>query len=109
MYLVVYYVPEDHLESTKNAMFGAGAGRIGNYDSCAWQCPGSGQFRPLEGSRAFIGSVGAVETVAEFRVEMVCLKERLEASLAALNQAHPYETPAYFVISYGLGGSITPS
>ena len=37
MYKIEFYVPESHLEAVKRAMFGAGAGKIGNYDSCCWQ------------------------------------------------------------------------
>lgn len=97
MYKINFYVPETHLEAVKTAMFAAGAGRIGNYDSCAWQCLGSGQFRPLEGSDAFIGTKGQVEAVEEFKVEMVCADEHVRDVVAAMKKAHPYETPAYEV------------
>jgi len=43
MYKIVFYVPESHLEAVKQVMFGAGAGKIGNYDQCAWQVKGNGQ------------------------------------------------------------------
>lgn len=78
-------------------MFAAGAGRIGNYDSCAWQTEGLGQFRPLEGSQPFLGHVGEVEKVKEWKVEMVCEDAMLDAVVAALKAAHPYETPAYLI------------
>ncbi len=55
MYKLCYYVPESHLEVTKQAIFDAGAGRVGNYDCCCWQVRGQGQFRPLPGSQPFIG------------------------------------------------------
>lgn len=88
-------VPATHVEIVKDALFAAGAGRVGAYDRCAWQTSGSGQFRPLPGSNAFIGEIGAVERVEEYRVELVCVAGRLSAALAALVAAHPYETPAY--------------
>lgn len=97
MYKICYFVPETHLEQTKQAMFSAGAGRIGEYDSCAWQCAGQGQFRPLEGSNPFLGAQGALEVVDEFKVELVCEDARVREALAALKQAHPYEEPAYEV------------
>lgn len=53
MYKMCYFVPESHLETTKSALFEVGAGRIGDYDCCAWQCKGQGQFRPLDGSQPF--------------------------------------------------------
>ena len=70
MYKLCFYVPESHLEAVKAAVFAAGAGRIGNYDSCCWEVLGQGQFRPLTGSDPFIGRQGEVERVAEYRVEM---------------------------------------
>ncbi len=93
--MFVFYVPEEHAEAVKAAVFAAGAGRIGNYDCCCWQTVGLGQFRPLAGSRPFLGSQGAVEKAAETRVEMVCPESRLAAAVAALRRAHPYETPAF--------------
>lgn len=95
MYKMCYFVPETHVGATKQALFDAGAGRIGDYDSCAWQCLGRGQFRPLEGSDPFLGKAGEVETVDEYKVELVCEDDLIRDALAALKRAHPYEEPAY--------------
>jgi len=97
MYQLIFYVPNSHLESVKKALFNAGAGRIGAYDSCAWQTPGDGQFRPLAASNAFIGTQDEMTKVAEYKVEMVCSAESIKSVLQALLSAHPYETPAYGV------------
>lgn len=98
MYLIGFYVPESHLESVKEAVFAAGAGRVGLYEACSWQVKGQGQFRPLAGSQPFLGQQGVLEQVDEYRVEVVCEADCLAAAVAALKQAHPYETPAYHVI-----------
>lgn len=98
MFKITFYVPESHLEVVKDALFAAGAGRLGAYDRCAWQVKGQGQFRPLPGSDPYIGRAGAVETVDEYRVEMICADECLRAAVAALEQSHPYETPAYDLV-----------
>jgi len=95
MYKLCVYIPESHLEVVKRALFDAGAGRIGDYDRCCFQLKGTGQFRPLPGSQPFIGETGEVAEVAEYRVEMVCADERVDAALAALRDAHPYEEPAF--------------
>jgi len=95
MYKLVVFVPESYLAAVKQALFAAGAGRIGNYDSCSWQTPGTGQFRPLAGSDPFIGSPGQIETVAEVRLEMVVDDGDIEPVITALYTAHPYEEPAY--------------
>ena len=97
MYKLCFYVPETHLETVKKAVFAAGAGRIGAYDSCCWQVLGQGQFRPLQGSNPFLGSAGLVEQVAERKVEMVVADELIHDSVKALKAAHPYETPAFEV------------
>jgi len=95
MYMINFYVPESHLEAVKTALFEAGAGQLGNYDSCAWQTQGEGQYRPRDGSQPFIGQTGKVEHLKEYKVEIVCKDELIKAAIKALKEAHPYETPAY--------------
>ena len=99
MYRLCFYVPEPSLEVVKNAVFAAGAGRVGDYDSCSWQALGEGQFRPLTGSAPFLGQEGVVERVAEYRVEMVCAPQFLGAAVKAMIEAHPYEEPAWNVVA----------
>ena len=98
LYKIEFYVPEENLEAVKKAMFAAGAGRVGKYDSCAWQTRGEGQFRPLAGSDPHIGQHGQPERVAEYKVEMVCSGTELDAVLQAMREAHPYEEVAHSVI-----------
>lgn len=80
------------------AMFDAGAGRVGDYDACAWQTLGKGQYRPLEGSNPFLGTQDKIETVAEYKVEMVCAESQLQAVVEVMKSSHPYEEVAYCVI-----------
>lgn len=95
MYKLCFFVPPSHVDEVKAAVFAAGGGRIGGYDQCSWQVLGQGQFRPLDGSQPFIGTAGTVETVTEWRVELVVADELIAAVVAALKLSHPYETPAY--------------
>ncbi len=95
MFKLEFYVPESHLDEVKKAVLAAGGGVIGNYDSCAWQTRGEGQFRPLPGSDPHIGETGQVETVVEYKVELVCAPDKIKAAIEALKSSHPYETPAY--------------
>ncbi|MCL2294944.1 MAG: NGG1p interacting factor NIF3 [Spirochaetes bacterium] len=95
MLVLVFYVPETHLEKVKEALFNAGAGRIGKYSKCCWQVKGEGQFMPLEGSNPHLGVKGDVTKVSEYRVELVCREEDAEKVKRALLASHPYETPAY--------------
>lgn len=95
MYKLCVFIPENQLESVKSAMFAAGAGKIGNYDCCCWQTLGQGQFRPLENSQPFIGQSGMIETVDEYKVELVVEDALIGAVIRAMKKAHPYEEPAY--------------
>lgn len=98
MYKLVFFVPEDHKEVVKQAVFATGAGKIGEYDQCCWEVSGQGQFRPLAGANPFIGEQGKVEVVSEYRVELVCESRLIADAVAALKAAHPYEEPAYDVV-----------
>ena len=95
MYKLAFFVPASHVDVVKAAVFAAGGGRIGDYDHCAWQTLGQGQFRPLDGSQPFLGQTGRVEVVEEWKVELVVADELVAQVVAALKQSHPYETPAY--------------
>lgn len=97
MYSLIFYVPETHVESVKDALFAKGAGRYAQYDCCAWQVLGEGQFRPLSGSQPFLGQVNQLEKVPEYRVEMICEDTLILAVIETLLKAHPYEEPAYSV------------
>jgi structural hemagglutinin/hemolysin toxin protein RtxA len=98
MYKICVYIPESHLESVKNSLFKSGAGTLGKYSHCAWQVLGKGQFMPLAGNKAFIGTENEVEKVNEYLVEMICEDVFIDAAISALKTSHPYETPAYQII-----------
>lgn len=95
MLKLIYYVPESHLESTKQAIFSAGAGGIGNYEHCAWQVLGTGQFKPVQGANPFIGELDSLEQVPEWRVETIVPEAHAKAVAQALKVNHPYEEPAF--------------
>lgn len=104
----VVYVPSDSsvnpassatAAAIRSAMFSAGAGQIGDYSQCSWSVAGIGQFLPHEGATPAIGTVGAVEKVAEDRLEMVAPRSRRAAVLAGLRSAHPYEEPAFDIVA----------
>lgn len=102
MYKICFFVPEDSAEKVKAAMFSQGAGRIGNYECCAWQTKGVGQFRPLAGSHPYIGHQDKMEFVEEIKVEMVCEEKYVREVIRAMKETHPYEVPAYEVFKIEL-------
>jgi hypothetical protein len=94
---LVWFVPREALEATRDAVFAAGAGRIGRYERCSWYAAGTGTFFGGKGTDPSIGQAGREERVAELRVETVVPEESLRAVVDALVAAHPYEEPAYDV------------
>jgi len=96
-YKLVWFVPASHLRATRDAVFVAGAGWIGEYSRCSWATLGEGTFFGGEGTQPALGETGRDETVAEYRVETVVPSGKLTAVVAALRRAHPYEEPAFDV------------
>jgi dinuclear metal center YbgI/SA1388 family protein len=95
----VVYVPREHAEAVRAAIFCAGAGHIGDYSHCSWSVAGIGQFLPHDGASPAIGSVGAVERVAEDRLEVVAPARARAAVLSAMRATHPYEEPAFDIFA----------
>ena len=98
LYLLFVYVPLSASEKIKNALFEAGAGHYEKYDQCSWESSGIGQFRPLEHSSPFLGSLDTLEKVEEIKIEMICECHKIKEVLKRLKEVHPYEEPAYGVI-----------
>lgn len=92
---LVWFVPAGALDATRDAVFAAGAGRIGDYERCSWYAEGTGTFLGGEGASPAVGEAGREEHVPELRVETVVPDDRVEAVVAALRAAHPYEEPAF--------------
>lgn len=107
---VVVFVPTPYAEKIRRAMAEAGAGKLGNYDGCAFETHGSGYFRPLAGANPFIGESGKQEKTDEVRIEAVCAPEDVNRVISKMIKVHPYEVPAYDVFEdeavckkYGIG------
>ena len=94
-YKLVWFVPREALEQTREAVFKAGAGQIGDYGRCSWYTAGTGTFLAGEGADPSIGRVGKEERVSELRVETVVPAEIAAQVVEALREAHPYEEVAF--------------
>lgn len=92
---IVTFVPVDSSEKVRDAMFNAGAGTIGNYDSCSFNATGQGTFRGNENTNPFVGEKGILHFENETRIETVVPKFLLSHVLKAMMKAHPYEEVAY--------------
>lgn len=113
---IVTFVPHSHSQAVKKAMWAAGAGRIGNYESCSYTMQGTGTFRALDGASPFVGAIGELHSEPEERVEVIVPVWRKDAVLRAMRSVHPYEEPAFDVLAlgndapwgFGVVGNIAP-
>jgi hypothetical protein len=94
---LVVFVPPDFLDTVRDALFEAGAGRIGDYERCSWYTEGIGTFLGGEGTAPAVGEPHREERVPELRLETVFPAELHDEVVAALRRAHPYEEPAFDV------------
>ena len=92
---LVWFVPREALDATREAVFAAGAGRIGAYERCSWYTDGTGTFLGGTGTDPSVGQAGRDQRVMELRVETVVPQERIDAVVSALREAHPYEEVAF--------------
>ena len=92
---LVTFVPSAQAEEVRNALFTAGCGCIGNYDSCSYNTEGEGTFRAQEGSHPFCGTVGELHRETEVRIETILPEYKKGEVIRALLSKHPYEEPAY--------------
>jgi hypothetical protein len=92
---LVVFVPHESLDAVRDALFAAGAGRIGDYERCSWYTEGTGTFFGGEGTDPTIGGRGREERVPELRLETVYPADHEDEVVRALRAAHPYEEPAF--------------
>lgn len=92
---LVVFVPPEALDPVRDALFAAGAGRIGAYERCSWYTEGTGTFFGGADTAPAVGEPGREERVPELRLETVYPAEREAQVVAALRAAHPYEEPAF--------------
>ena len=92
---LVVFVPREALDPLREALFAAGAGRIGDYERCSWYTEGAGTFLGGEGSSPSVGQPGREQRLSELRLETVYPEEREAEIVSALRAAHPYEEPAF--------------
>jgi hypothetical protein len=107
---LVTFIPEDHLEKVREAVFNSGAGSISNYNRCSFSVSGTGSFRAGEGTNPYTGEKGIDHFEKEIRFETVLFSHLKEKVVNALIEAHPYEEVAYDIysvendnIDYGMG------
>lgn len=94
---LVTFVPKLHVQRVREAIFEAGAGHIGNYDSCSFHSDGYGSFRANSNATPFVGVVNKIHYEEETRIEVILPEYIQNKVIASMIKAHPYEEPAYDV------------
>lgn len=92
---LVTFCPEEEAENVRQALFGAGAGHIGNYDCCSFNSKGTGSFRANEKANPYVGIINELHTEPEVRIETIYPVYKEKEVLKALFRTHPYEEVAY--------------
>lgn len=92
------FIPETHFRALQKALQDVDAGHIGNYDSCLSYSRVTGTWRPLPGTKPFIGTEGEVSEEPELKVEVTVRAETLDAVMRAVMAVHPYEEPLVNVL-----------
>lgn len=91
------FVPREHADKVRNAMFAAGAGHIGNYSECSFNVLGEGTFKGSDATNPFVGEKNRQHKEVEIRVETIVPNYEVKAVVTAMIKAHPYEEVAYDV------------
>ncbi len=92
---LVTFIPLSHITEVQQAIFNAGAGCIGNYDSCGYSAEGTGSFRGNAETHPFVGEPGKMHFEKEVRFETVFPATVQSRVVQALLNSHPYEEVAY--------------
>lgn len=97
LFKLVVFVPLEAADQVRQVMFAAGAGCIGNYDSCSFNVDGAGSFKAGEQCHPYVGEIGELHFERETRVETVVPEHLLSDVIKAMKAVHPYEEVAYDV------------
>ncbi len=92
--LITYTIPEN-AEKLRNALFDAGAGKIGNYEDCSFNSKGIGTYMGNEDSNPEIGERFEFVESDEIKIEVTFEKYLESKILKALFKNHVYEEVAY--------------
>jgi len=97
LFKLAVFVPDTDLAKVSDAVFGAGAGAIGQYEQCSFRLAGKGTFFGTDSTNPAVGQKGRREDVDEWRLEVIVLEAKLTAVVKAMRAAHSYEEPAFDV------------
>jgi len=95
MFKLVVFVPKENVDEMISALGNAGGGVIGDYSHCTFRSEGTGTFYPMLGARPYLGNIGELNRVDEYRLEILVSPDRIEGVIKTMLDVHPYEEVAY--------------
>ena len=87
------FIPHKYILQIRDALAKIGVGKIGDYDHCVALYPAQGYYRPLAGATPFEGEIGKINEGSEYKIEINCKRELVNAALKVIRNIHPYEEP----------------
>lgn len=92
---LVTFIPEASFKKVRDALYAKGAGKYKNYSHSGFYQQGNGNFKPLSGSKPYLGEKGKLNKVKEYKFEVIVAPENLDQVIKELIKVHPYEEPAW--------------
>lgn len=87
------FAPQEYALLIRDELAKIGVGKIGNYDHCVAIYPVQGYYRPLPGAKPYEGKIGKISESVEYKIEVNCKRELVNAAIKIIKSAHPYEEP----------------
>lgn len=97
MFKLAVFVPKENVDEMIQALGNAGGGVIGDYSHCTFRTKGEGTFYPMPGAKPYLGEVGELSQVEEYRLEILVNPSALNKVIQSMLDVHPYEEVAYDV------------
>jgi len=93
------FVPINHIDKVRQALFDAGAGNIGHYSECSFAVAGDGTFKASKNAQPFVGAIDQRHIEPEIKIEVIFPTYLQQNIVNALKIAHPYEEVAYDIVA----------
>lgn len=99
LFKIEIFAPAESVDEILETLAAVHAGEVGKYDHCSTVIPVQGFWRPLDGSKPYLGSSGELFSGSEVKIEVLCREQYLLEAVQAVRNVHPYEEPVINIIS----------
>ncbi len=98
IFKIAVYIPEEFVKELTERINGSMTPIYPGYDMAFSMTKVTGTWRPLEGSRPFLGNKNELSIAEEIKVEFAARKDDLKKVIETIVSVHPYEEPGIDVI-----------